>query len=171
VLPVFVTKASSAALIWTLSPSTVHKDQTENALKCKQYLNYYTYYFLLVAKRKRSKEQFNLCRAAKAQIIIKCENYKTAYDINLILIKSRFRHCIYDGKYGTLCFHPIFISKKHFGLGNKVVIKKLQSLNIGLPLVPCHPLLYVLVKYSTSCCFISLFVARAKSYCPAAQHK
>lgn len=48
----FVIQVSYAS-IWDMSPSTGHQDQTENALKCKQSLNYDTYYFLLVVKTKR----------------------------------------------------------------------------------------------------------------------
>lgn len=48
----FVIQVSYAS-VWDMSPSTGHQDQTENALKFKQSLNYDTYYFLLVVKTKK----------------------------------------------------------------------------------------------------------------------
>lgn len=64
VLATFVIKASSTPG-QGMSPCTGHQNQTEKAWQCKLSLNYDTYYFLLVVKTKRSKEQFYLCRALR----------------------------------------------------------------------------------------------------------
>lgn len=42
-----------------MSPSTDHQQQTENTLKCKQSLNYYTYYFLSIVNIEERNAMYN----------------------------------------------------------------------------------------------------------------